>query len=231
MKLIGKMIFNAALGYINSQKLNDIIDNIYYSIFEVYNDVKDSSIASARQAIESACKSSIIRKAEILNAINHLRLAYNISEKALDKKRIVSSFFGLFKDEEYIIPWSYRKTYIEALYGLSDLISILYNDIGEHKSAEMWIEYSTHQYREYVNTYCHIDPTEVEKTHPELVHKVTKTSESIEETNHITGDYMTVTETYECLEFTYEGEIYVQQIKDEMIKKHIEELKAIQIIW
>lgn len=157
-----------------------------------------------------------------------MRFAYNISEKALDKKRIVSSFFGLLKDEENIIPWNYRKTYMESLYGLSDLITILYNNIDEYRSAEIWIKYSTRQYQKYVDTFFHLSPEEVEKTHPELVYQETGTSESIEETNHITGDYMTVTETYEYLAFTCEGEKYVQQIKEEMIKKHIEDLKSIK---
>lgn len=62
MEPIGKMIFNATLGYINSQNLQNIIDDIYYSIFEVYEDIKHCSITSAKQAIESAYKSPVIKK-------------------------------------------------------------------------------------------------------------------------------------------------------------------------
>lgn len=214
MEPIGKTIFNVALGYINSQSLQNIIDDIYYSIFEVYEDIKICSIISAKQAIESAYKSPAIKKAEVLNAISHLRYAYNMSEKALDKKRIVSSFFGLLKSEENIVPWSSMRTYMESLYGLSDLITILYNDIEEYGSAEIWMKNSSFQYRKYVEIYLNLSPQEVEKTHPELVYQAIGTSESIEETNHITGDYMTVTERYEYLALTCEGEKYVQQIKE-----------------
>ena len=58
----GKMIFDSALGYIKSQKLLKIIDDIYNSIFKVYDDIKICSMLSAEQAIESAYKSPAIKK-------------------------------------------------------------------------------------------------------------------------------------------------------------------------
>lgn len=231
MEPIGKFIYDTTLGYINSLQLKNIIDDIYTSIFKVYEDIKDCSITSAKQAIESAYRSPGIKKEEVLNAISYLRFAYNVSEKALDKKRIVSSFFGLITDEENIVPWNYRKTYLESLYGLCDLITILYNDIDEYNSAEIWIEYSSIQYRKYVEEFVFISPEEVEKTHPEYVCRATATSESVEETNHITGDCITITRTYDYLDFLPEGKKYVQQIKEKMIKKHIDDLMSIRILW
>lgn len=226
----GHSIFNASVGYLSSKNLNSIIDNIYDTIYEVYDAIKNCSITSAKQALNSAYSSPAIKKAEILSAINHLRMAYNISEEALDKTYTKSSFFGLFTDVVEIVPWQYRKKYIESLYGLSDLITILYNDINEPGSARIWANYSYLKFKDYVDTYYRITPDDIKDTHPNLVHYKEVTYESEEEINHITGDTITVTETREELFFTEEGEAFVRRMKDRIIDNHIKELNRIRIV-
>lgn len=150
---IGKLIFDVTWGYIKSNDLQLMIDGIYTSILGIYDDIKNCSILSAKSAIESAYKSSNIRKEEILNAINHLIFAYNILETVMDKKRVVSSFLGLLKNETDIISYSNKAICLRNIYELSDLITILYNNINEYESARIWLNYSFNQYKKYIERY------------------------------------------------------------------------------
>lgn len=104
------------------------------------------------------------------------------------------------------------------LINLSDLITILYNNIGEINSAKVWLNNSSVKYTAFVDEYCIITKEEVQKVHPEFVFLKEDSIKVIEETEHITGSCFETTESYYYLEFTTEGSEFVKEIKKKWLE-------------
>lgn len=227
---ISKLIISSVASIIDANKINLIIDDIYNLIACVYDDVKNSAIDTAKSSIRSAYSNHLIKSMQLLNAINSLSFAYNILKSALNKRIVHYSFLGLIKEEEDLIPFCQRKQYMEEIWNLSDLILVLYSEVGDRENVINWTELSKNNYYNYLDEFYMITPSDLQKEHPELVYVVRKESTEIEETNHITGDYMTTTTYYDDLEFTKEGIEFIKQKKKELAAKHIQEILTLKIV-
>jgi len=116
----------------NAISIRQEIEHIWESIGEIYSDISKAHVNSALQAI-GAAEHSKFHEHGILDAISHLRDAYNICDVALHKTRTV----WLILDED-LIPKNDRNEYCVYLAHLAGVISILYKSLNEHQTAGEW---------------------------------------------------------------------------------------------
>ena len=216
---------------IKEKNLLLIIDDIYKNIASVYDDIRESSIESATQAIHSAYTNKDQNfNVEIFDAIAHLRFAFYLSKESLGLKRKYSYLFGLMTGYKDLLDYSAKLLIEDCLCGLSSFIAILYREVGKIEISEEWIDISIKYYKKNINYYYDFSPENIQKEHPNFVHTKYGESEEVVETNHITGDYMTITKEYEYLALTIEGEEYVKQEKKNKIISYANTLRSIKII-
>jgi len=108
------------------------IESIWRAIGNIYSDISNAHINSALQAMDAA-EHSKLHEHEILDAISHLRDAYNICESVLHKKREKLIF-----PDKYLIPKEERNRYLLYIAHLAGIISILYKSLNECRTAEEW---------------------------------------------------------------------------------------------
>jgi hypothetical protein len=225
------MILSICQDTIKEKNLLLIIDDIYKNIASVYDNIRESSIESASQAIHSAYSNKDQQfNTEILVAVSHLRFAFNISKEALGLKRRYSYFFGLMSGIEDLLNYSEKLLIEDCLCGLSGVIAILYREVGKIDISEEWIEVSIKYYKKNINFYHDFSLENIQKEHLNFVYTKYGESEEVVETNHITGDYMTITKDYEYLALTPEGEKYVKGTKDKLLEQYRELLRTIKIV-
>lgn len=226
-----QLIFGLFQDTIKGNNLSLIIDDIYENIARVYNNIRNSSIESASQAIQSAYSNKDINfSVEILDAISHLRFAFNISKESLGLKHRYTYFFGLMSGTEDLLSHSEKLMIEDCLCGLSGIIAILYREVGKMDVSEEWIETSLSYFKKNINFYYDFSPEKIQKEHPNYVHIEHGESEEVVETNHITGDYMTITHGYEFLALTPEGKKYVDITKEKMVEQYRKALRTIKIV-
>lgn len=117
----------------NAISIREEIEGIWRSISNIYSDISTAHVNSALQAI-SAAEHSKFHEHEILDAISHLRDAYNVCESVLGKTKTVLFFW-----DKYLISGDEdRNKYLMYLAHLAGIISILYKSLNEHQTADEW---------------------------------------------------------------------------------------------
>jgi hypothetical protein len=153
-----KMLWSFSSSIYKVQSFQEEIDGIYNYIRNIYSDISDSHIISAKQAIKAAENSSYSAN-EILDAIAHLRDAYNISKSALHKTK-ETRFLLFFKDKEDLIPYYEKLKYCQSIAHIAGVISILYKTIHQSGNSTEWKSIALNDYKVALS-YLFIDVDEL----------------------------------------------------------------------
>lgn len=209
-----EMLWTISKSVYDSNSFSEEIENIYTHIKSIYSDMSDVHVNSAKQAIKAA-KTSDFSAHEILDAVAHLRDAYNISKIALNKKRKIR-YWLFFKDEVDIIPFYERLTYFHAMACFAGLISILYGSIGQKINSNEWKSMSLNDYKEGLK-YIYIDAYELSIIDPSFVEEY-----EVERTRCHGGVDCVAEETYWETEIrpSSSGKVYFEEQKNSMLRKH-----------
>ncbi len=205
-------LWKLAKSVYDAKSLSDEIDNIYGHIKSIYSDISDSHIASAKQAIMAAQNGNYYAN-EILDAISHLRDAYNISESALHRTR-ETRLLLIFKNHEDIIPSYQKDDYYLCLSHIAGLISVLYRTLVQTKNADDWMSTSLSDYQRAIMHYS-IDVSELKRIDTKYVEEYEET----EEETHYGVDGASTIEHLVTRERASESGIkYIEKVKNEMVK-------------
>lgn len=119
----------------NAYTISQEIDNLHTRITEIYKDISEGHIDSARQAFQAAVNSKS-PNSEIRSAIIHLRDAYNIYKIVIPKtKRERFLFFSYNAD---VFSKKEQSKIYDIISRVAALICISYRGLGKSKNADRW---------------------------------------------------------------------------------------------
>lgn len=133
--------------FYDSLSFNNELESLYLTIHKHITSIPLSFLHSAQQAIIAAGHSKNNYNGEILDAIVHLRDAYNFAKlHAFDTKPVhpILRFFNKLEygdpemDAQFIIPERSMDEYWIAIAKMAGLIAILYNTLGEEENILDW---------------------------------------------------------------------------------------------
>jgi hypothetical protein len=207
-----KLIWSLSSSIYKVKSFQEEIDGIYRYIRNIYSDISDSHINSAKQAIRAAENSQYF-STEILDAISHLRDAYNVSESALYKTREKKVLF-VFTKRENLISDENKYLYYQSLGHIAGIISILYKTIGQSKNSIEWKQEAFNDYRNAINI-MPIDYDSIQSINTNYV-------ETYEEEGVTHGSYdgsPNATEWITKQRLTSLGDKFYENQKEKMLKK------------
>lgn len=212
MSLEIKMLWSFSSSIYKVTSFQEEIDEVYSYIRSIYSDISDAHISSAKQAIKAAENSNYSAN-EILDAIAHLRDAYNISKSALYKTR-ETRFLLFFKDTEDLIPDYEKLTYCQSIAHIAGVISILYKAIHQNGNSNEWKSIALNDYKVALS-YLYLDVDELKRINKSYVEEY----EAEEEIVHGGVDTVaTGTRTVTKERPTAYGEEYFENQKTSMLE-------------
>ena len=145
------------------------IEEIYQTIYNVYSDISGYHYRSAVQCIKST-QDSQNYEAKILDAISHVRDAYNVTNILINKTKKIKFLGFTIADDEWVIDdeWKRVEIYL-SIADMSGLIAFLYNQINDTRNFEEWKNTAVKEYRFALGYHYEIRPQETAAGHPEYL--------------------------------------------------------------
>lgn len=212
----GKILINIGAKIYNKVALDSLIDEIYMRLSNIYKDISYSELAAAKQAFESASRSSNYSM-EIYGAITHLRSAYNICERLRTGTYKKFSWVMFEKIDEYYID-DYRKR--EAISQLSahyaGILYWLYKEVNDFNNAAEWKKIAIDHFKNFMNS-IYYEPKQLQKIDSSYTEMKKEAYTFYWRTEHETR-YRNV------LSISAKGEEFIQNTKNNTIQSFIEAL-------
>jgi len=212
----GKILINASLKIYDKYALNLLIDEIYRRLSDIYKDVSYSELSAAKQAFNSAQRSSNYVM-EIYGAITHLRSAYNICERLRTGTYKKWSWVMFEKIDEYYID-DYRKRIsicqLSAHY--AGILYWLYKEINDHNNATEWKKIAIQHFSNYIDSIDY-EPEQLQKIDCSYVEMQKEPYTFYWRTEHETR-YRNV------LGISFKGREFIERTKKNTIRSFVEAL-------
>lgn len=208
-----KTMFNLSTNIYNSLELADQMDDIYKSLADVYSDIADADIKTAKEVLLAASNTEH-PEIKINCMINSLISAYNIYIKLIGKNR--KDRFLIFT---YQTPYiSNEENFYREITRICTFICWGYRSLKEETNAGPWQKKAMSNYKKYIDRYTP-SCTELQKINDNYIYE--KTTEE-EKSRSYCGDGMPDYVQYEMVTrqyFTDEGYEYIKKRKIDLINE------------